>query len=65
MIEFWRFCQQKRDLRNFIPLITLLPKSQDLRKETEDFRGFIYALHILADLISHGLGLNPNTKLGF
>ena len=49
----------------FIPLITLLPNSQDLGKERDDFRGVISTLHVLADLISHGLGLNPNTKLGF
>ena len=52
-------------LREFIPLITLLPKSQVVGKERNDFRGFISALHVLSDLISHGLGLNPNTKLGF
>ena len=52
-------------LREFIPLITLLPKSQVVGKERSDFRGFISALHVLTDLISHGLGLNPNTKLGF
>ena len=57
MIEFWRFYQQKRDLRDFIPLITLLPKSQVLGKERDDFRGFISALLVLADLIGHGLGL--------
>ena len=57
MIERWRFYQQKRDLRDFIPLITLLPKSQVLGKERDDFRGFISALHVLADLISHGFGL--------
>ena len=57
MIEFWRFYQQKRDLRDFIPLITLLPKSQVFGKERDDFRGFISALRVLADLIGHGLGL--------
>lgn len=44
MIELWRFYQQKRDLRDFIPLITLLPKSQVLGKEIDDFRGFIYTV---------------------
>ena len=52
-------------LMEFIPLITLMPKSQVVGKERSDFRGFISALHVLTDLISHGLGLNPNTKLGF
>ena len=55
MIGFKRFSQQKRNLRDFIPWITLLPKSQVLGKERDDIRGFIYALHVLADLISHGL----------
>ena len=62
MIELWRFYQQKRDLRDFIPLITLLPKSQVLGKERDDFRGFISAFHVLADLISHGFGLIQTQK---
>ena len=44
MIGFRRFSQQRRNLRDFIPLITLLPKSQVLGKERDYFRGFIYTV---------------------
>ena len=49
MIKFWRFYPKNIYiyLREFIPLITLLPKSQVVGKERNDFRGFISALHVL------------------